>query len=323
MILLHLLFTSALTAATPSAPAAPPLTRQEQFAAACKSAAGSFFLTETGRIYGLRDGVLVPAAVLRGTDGRPYRWGHLPTGFVGWKGDWYIASLSDRLTRFHADGSFVEIIPLPVRVDRLTATNDTLWVVNMLAQSPNQQLWQSKDGHTFTMLPSSGAGDQRTFATPLDNLLIVAGSPNGDLYCTPAVGPPVMHRRWPPRRRTEIPIAYSRTRFRSELQEVAGMVDDVTVYSLPVRDVFPSGNGIVTLRNREDVVAATGKIENLVGRRADRYDDSGRHLATATFPISVNWIAAADGSGVTALDHDGRIIRAAWSAPIPGVILGK
>jgi len=54
--------------------------------------------------------------------------------------------------------------------------------------------------------------------------------------------------------------------------------------------------------------------------RADRYDDSGRHIATAVFPDSVHWIVAVTPVDVTAINRDGIIFVAPWGRPVPGEI---
>ena len=106
------------------------------------------------------------------------------------------------------------------------------------------------------------------------------------------------------------------------MEEIYGAVDDVTDYSLPLRDLLPLPDGsFAVLRNREDVRGSTGKLELLKGRRADRYDRAGRQLSTAVFARSVHWLTEVTNTKVIGVSNAGDVVEATWGKPIPGEIV--
>jgi hypothetical protein len=250
----------------------------------------------------------------------PYRWSRHPFSFVRWSSSWLVADGSSHLTRFHEDGRFDAFVELPVRVAKLAVAGDAIWAVNLIARDASEQLWRSTDGHTFA--PYAGFAAAARFTSPANSLLVLTGSPDGDVYVAYIVGAPVVHRVWPQDRRSEIRIAYSRSKIRAGMEDIYGAVDDVTNYSLPLRDLvtLPDG-GLVVLRNREDVRGPMGKLELLKGRRADRYDRAGHQTATALFARSVHWLTEVSRSKVIGVSEAGDVVVATWGKPVPEEIV--
>ena len=156
----------------------------------------------------------------------------------------------------------------------------------------------------------------------MSRLVVVRGSSTGDVYVASIVGAPVIHRVWPVNRRVDLAIAYSRSKARSEMEHAVGFVEDVTAYSLPLRDVLPLSDGsFVILRNREDVRGAGRTLDLLKGRRADRYDRAGHQVATAVFPRSVHWLTEVTDGAVTGVSNKGDIVATNWGKALPGEII--
>ena len=78
---------------------------------------------------------------------------------------------------------------------------------------------------------------------------------------------------------------------------------------------------MIVLRNREDVRGPSGKLEPLLGRRADRYDRSGKQIATAMFPKAVQWIAFPTSTTIGGVTKNGETFIVKWAAPRAGEIL--
>src|SRR5205823_4071169 len=100
--------------------------------------------------------------------------------------------------------------------------------VNLAAANASEQLWRSADAHTFTAY--TGNDSKTPFESLVNNMLAMNGSSSGELYVAAIVGPPVIHRVWPPERRADIGAAYSRSKFRARMEQVYGPVQDVTAY---------------------------------------------------------------------------------------------
>jgi hypothetical protein len=157
------------------------------------------------------------------------------------------------------------------------------------------------------------------FDSPLHNVIILAGNRAGDLYVGAVFGPPVMHDLLISGKTRDFALAYSRSKKRASNGVPVGFVTDVTGYSLPTRDIVALDSGCVVLRNREDVLNARTS-ELWLGRHADRYDASGRQLATAVFPSSVHWITAVTQTEVRGINRDGTVQKASWGRPLPAEI---
>jgi hypothetical protein len=314
MLIPRFLISYLLVMAIPPAPAVEPLE------AALTTASGAYFVTTSGRIFTIRGQHVTQIAALQGSDGRPYHWAAPPCALARWNNEWLVADASDRLARFRGDGRFIGAVQTPFRIGRLAVSADALWLVNPLAQNSSEQLWRTADLKNFASVAAAGPA-KRQLHSPLDNLLIVAGGADA-VYCSAAIGPPVIWRVWPQNRQMKIDIAYMRSRARSQKEKLlTAFVEDPTSFSTPVRDLYTSGGGVAVLRNREDMRDSSGKMGFLIGQRADYYDASGRQVASAVFPSPMKWIVANDKKMVTAIDRQGHIITAVWSAPSRGAIL--
>ncbi|HSY51732.1 MAG TPA: hypothetical protein VLC46_23215 [Thermoanaerobaculia bacterium] len=281
----------------------------------------SYLMTPVGEIYAIDpQHPLHRAFLFHYANNLPYRWSRTPLGFVRWNSGWLVADGSNYLTHFRDDGLFDALVELPVRVVKVAATDDAVWAVSLIATNSAVQLWRSTDGHSFA--PYMGGTSPVRFTSLANSLLILTASPEGDVYVASIIGPPIVHRVWPPDRRSEIRIAYSRSKMRAGMEEIYGAVDDVTEYSLPLRDILPlPDGGFAVLRNREDVRGATGKLELLKGRRADRYDRAGHQTATAVFARSVHWLTEVTRSKVIGVSNAGDVVVAAWGKPVPEEIV--
>ncbi len=248
---------------------------------------------------GIGDGVYVPQPgspprlmiAFRDPSGKPFRWQKAPSGLAHWQSTWLISDGSIRITRFKEDGAFLGF-------------------------------FQTADGKKFSPLPPPAGGGDAPFPNLSHNLLVIGGSAGGSLYFIPLFGQPVLRRILPAGSEQAIPIAYSRSQYRSSLDEVIGEVGDATKYSLPARDLLVlDGGDVIVLRNHEDIRGTSGRIEPIKGLRADRYDRSGKHIATATFKDSARWLVASGNDAVSAMTREGAPVAARWGKPIPGEIL--
>jgi hypothetical protein len=107
------------------------------------------------------------------------------------------------------------------------------------------------------------------------------------------------------------------------MEEIYGIVEDVSNYSLPVRDILPVGGGVIVLRNREDILRHDGGLELWKGRRADRYDDKGKQSATAVFDRPVNWIVSVTNAAVIGVSTRGDVAVARFAKAMPGLVIPK
>jgi hypothetical protein len=285
-----------------------------EFIAAFRDSAGAYALSEGGSVYRL--GAAHPSKLtqLSASHGGAYHWLNTPTSFVRWRDGWIVSDASTTLLRFRQNGIFDRKLELPVRADRLAVAAGKLIVHNLLASNRAEQYWESSDGVAVTRLPVVNVAK---FASPLDNLVVIAGSQHGELYSATLIGAASMRAISPGGKERTIPIAYERTRARASFDHPQGIVDDITSYSQPMRDLdaLPSG-GVVVLRNREDLSDAAGKPSPYVGRRADLYDGRGTHVATAVFPVTMRWVVYADAKSIACVTKEGQAYQAVWGKPI-------
>lgn len=297
-----------------SAQAAAP-----EFVLVFRDSTGTYPVTALGDMYSVRNNGVTKLFTLSDAAGRPFRWHSTPTGITRWRSEWIVCDNSNRLLHFNVAGSFTGATEIAVRAIGVAVSADQLIIHNLVAASRADQLWSTKDGVNVSRIPLPSTG---AFQSPLDNLVIVAGDERGEIYTAPIVGPPVIRVAWPADRQRVIAAAYSRTAFRASLEEPLGFVDDVGPYSQPFRDLYVlSDGGIAALRNREDVQTAPGKRATITGRRADRYDASGKQTATAEFPVTMRWVTAVTPRSVTAITRNGDVVTVAWGKPKPGEIL--
>lgn len=291
------------------------------FEAAFRSPQAAYFVTGIGEVHSFQPGQPLRKAFMFSQNGKPFRWTKTPSGLTQWKSEWFVADGSQRLARFDASGSFKAFVTIPAPATVIVSAGDALWFVNPVASSAANQLWRSTDGKTFKALQPAGTASE-PFETITRNLLIVAGSASGELYTSAIIGPPVVERVFPAQKRATIRTAYSRSKGRAGMEEVHGVIDDVTKFSLPVRDLYSLPHGeLVALRNREDVMGDNGRVQEMLGRRADRYDASGRHVSTATFERPVHFIVSVTPTLVTAVSREGLVVTAKWSKAVPGAIV--
>jgi hypothetical protein len=257
---------------------------------------------------------------LRDVAGNPYHWLNPPKGFAAWRDGWVVCDNTTRLLQFDRLGRFVRALETGVRSDRIAVAGGRLVLHNLVATGVDEQFSISSDGRAFVKLALPRTPE---FHSPLDNLVLVAGGPHGEIYSGAIIGPPVLYFQSSSQQqqRHEIRVAYSRALARSQKEHPAGVVDDVAPYSQPFRDLYVLDDGrVVVLRNREDVRSA-GKISELVGQRADLYDSRGKHLRTAIFPTTLRWITRGTGSEVTGVTRDGGAVTVPWGDPVEGEVL--
>ena len=294
-------------------------TAAAEFVAAFSDASGSFLIDAVGTIHAVQpNGSITKAMVLSQSAGKPLRWTRPVRTFARLGASWFAADGTERLVQFRSDGTYIGEVNVPFRVAALTVAGNRLWALNMLAMRSGEQLWFSTDGRKFS--PYDAATD-RQFDSPLDNLVLLEGNRAGDLFFVSMIGPPVLKRVRPPARPVAFPLAYSRTKQRTTFENAEGMVDDVAPYSQPARHLMAiDDGGVVVLRNREDVLDASRKLETWIGRRVDRYDASGRHVATALFPETARFVVAVTTSAAVGISRSGGTITAKWGKPVPGSV---
>jgi hypothetical protein len=289
------------------------------FVAAFSDASGSFLIDGAGVISALQpNGSLTRAVVLSQSPGKPHRWARPVRTFARFGSTWVASDGSDHLVQFRADGIFSREVTLPFRAATLAVAGNRLWGLNMLAMHSGEQLWSSTNGKDFVAYDASA---KTPFDSPLDNLVLLEGNRSGDLYFGSMIGPPVLKRLRPPAKPVAFPLAYSRTKQRTALEQAAGLIDEVAPYSQPARHLMAADDGgVVVLRNREDILNASKRLETWVGRRVDRYDAAGRHVATGVFPDTARWIIAVNQSEALGIDRSGRTIVAKWGKPVPSLV---
>lgn len=277
-------------------------------------------VTMSGEVFRVNAGRVEKVFVFSDRVGQPHIWMRPPRNFVLWRAEWLVSDFSNHLYRFDLTGIYRGLITLSFRPGAIVVAGDSLWALNTAAPDSTRQFWRSTDGVSFSPIQLS-SGIQR-FDSPLGNLVLVAGDRKGLLYEMSIIGPPILHRAYPPGARLDISLAYSRSRARARRDHASGYIQDVSPYSLPVRDLLPlTGGRIVVLRNREDVRTASGQLVLDLGRRADLYAAQGQHRMTATFPASVNWIVETTPSAVLGMTRSGDLVVARWQrAELGGIV---
>lgn len=295
-----------------------------EFKSAFRDRSGAYLLSSAG------DGIYAPQSAgpprrviaFRNPGGGPFRWQKEPSGLARWQSEWFIADGTTRITRFKEDGAFAGFSDLPARASFLTTCGRALYLVNPVARRPSERIFRTVDGKKFSPLPLTAGDADEPFPNLSHNLLIVAGSADGALYFIPLFSQPVLRRLLPAGSEKVFPIAYSRSKIRASLDEVIGEVGDPTKYSLPARDLLAlDGGDVIVLRNHEDIRGAAGRLESIKGMRADWYDRSGRHMATATFSQSVRLLVTSGKEAVSATNLEGGLVTALWGKPLEGEIL--
>lgn len=290
-----------------------------EFVSSCRVGPASYLLTGIGEVYEAAPNASLRKAFMLSANKLPVRWHQTPTSIAAWHSALYVANSTNALMRFDAHGAYLGSVALPVRTQHVVASDDALWIVNPLAPTRDTQLYRSTDGASFAPVPADGVKG----VSILSNLLILGGG-GGEVYVANTIGPPVVRRVSPLTRKQTFALAYARTKFRSTMLLTEGVVEDVSIYSLPVRSLYVPGDGtLLALRNREDVLSPTGRVEQWLGRRIDKYDSRGRHVATALLPRSAHFIVYAAGTSVTAVSRSGDVVTGTWGAPVPGAIIGQ
>jgi hypothetical protein len=294
------------------------------FPSAFHDRSGTYLLSAVG------DGVYAPQPgsppklmiTFRDPSGGPFRWQKSPRGLARWQSAWLISDGTTRITRFKENGAFAGVLDLPAHASFITVCGPALCFVNPVARSPSERIFKTVDGKKFLPLPPPAGGGDEPFLNLSHNLLVIGGSTDGTLYFIPLFGQPILRRLLPAGTEKAIPIAYSRSQFRASLDEVIGEVGDATKYSLPARDLLVlEGGDVIVLRNHEDVRGASGRLEPIKGKRADWYDRSGKHIATATFNDSARWLVSFRKDAVSATTRQGVPLTSRWAKPIAGEVL--
>ena len=291
-----------------------------EFVASFRSPEGMYVTTAVGALHRSVQGTPTKVFDFSDSPGRPHRWSRPVRSIAQFRSAWLVADGSNHLIRFDGRGILLDTIETRFHAAMLCVAGDRLWVLNSLAQTPGEQLWSSLDGSRFEQMATSGP--QARFETPLRNLLVLAGGRRGELYVAPVIGPPSAKQVWPRGKRAPVKLAYSRTRHRASLADVIGLIEDVTPYSQPVRDMLVTDNGdLFVLRNREDVQNTSGRVEAVAGRRVDRYDAAGRHLSTAVLPETVRWLAEVNTRQAVGITKSGTRVSAEWRRAIPAEVI--
>ena len=289
------------------------------FVAAFSDPSGSFLIDASGAIHAVQpNGSIAKTIVLSQSPGKPLRWARPVRTFARLGASWFAADGTERLLRFRADGMYSGEVTVPFRIAALTVAGNRLWALNMLAMRSDEQLWFSTDGRNFTAYDASS---KQQFDSPLDNMVLLEGNRAGDLFFGSMIGPPVLKRARPPAKPVAFPLAYSRTKQRTAFEDAEGIVDEVAPYSQPARHLMAIDDGsVAVLRNREDILNASKKLETWIGRRVDRYDASGRHVATGVFPETARFVVAVTKTEAIGISRSGGTIRAKWGKPVPGAV---
>ena len=280
---------------------------------------GSFLIDAVGTIHAVQpNGSITKALVLSQSAGKPVRWTRAVRTFARLGASWFAADGTERLVQFRADGTYSGEVAVPFRIATLTVAGNRLWALNMLAMRSGEQLWFSTDGRKFTAYDAS---PKQQFDSPLDNLVLLEGNRAGDLFFGSMIGPPVLKRVRPPAKPVAFPLAYSRTKQRTTFEDAEGLVEEVAPYSQPARHLMAIDDGsVAVLRNREDILNASRKLETWIGRRVDRYDASGRHVATGVFPETARFVVAVTKTEAVGINRSGAAISAKWGKPVPGAV---
>ncbi len=306
--------------------ATPLLAKAQQgleFVAVSRQSSESWLLERTGRVYVQRGTAApLPQFSFRQKDGSPLRWKHSPAGIARFNGLWVIADGMNILRTFSPDGMLVAEVPLPVPVFDVFATEKRCWIYYSLGNPVDHALWSTTDLRVFTQSALEPVDPKMRGRDRVLLAHVMFGPAKGDsFYFAPFIGEPVVTKVDAGTRLTRIPAAYLRTRERAALLRPSD-VSDIESYSAPTHDLFASSNGdLFVLRNREDVKAAHGIVVPQQGRRLDRYGADGRHLGTATFPVTMRWILRADKDRAWAITADGSVQSAPFGAPVRGGIV--
>ncbi|MDP9192354.1 MAG: hypothetical protein M3P06_11705 [Acidobacteriota bacterium] len=291
---------------------------QPEFVAAWRAGAEAALLDSTGHVHVYGSQGKVRTLTLTAS-GSPMVWRHAPTGFARWNSEWLVADGTTQLKRFNASGAFIATVAVPANLFDLAVAGQTLWAANCLSKSPSNRLWSSTDGRRFTPVPMKDDIDE-PLALLYRNFMILAGSSGGDLFIAHSFDAPLVHRIFPFSNRATWPVAYSRSKSRASLEVIEKGVEDLTMYSSPVRDMLALPGELIVLRNREDVRTPQGVITQQ-GLRADRYGVGGRHVSSATFAEPMKWILRSDRQHVTGVTKGGVVRVARWGKPIAGGIV--
>jgi len=290
-----------------------------EFVAAFSDPSGSFLIDASGAIHAVQpNGSIAKTVVLSQSPGKPLRWARPVRTFARLGPSWFAADGTERLVQFGADGMYSGEVKVPFRIAALTVAGNRLWALNMLAMRSDEQLWFSADGRKFN---AYDAPSKQQFDSPLDNLVLLEGNRAGDLFYGSMIGPPLLKRVRPPAKPVAFPLAYSRTKQRTAYENAEGMVDEIAPYSQPARHLMAIEDGsVAVLRNREDILNAAKKLETWIGRRVDRYDASGRHVATGLFPETARFVVAVTKTEAVGISRSGGAISAKWGKPVPGAV---
>ncbi len=291
--------------------------------AAYRSATGTWLLGEDGAVYRFTPPATIAVDVrLRPTSGGVAARRSL-SGFARSGDHWIAADGSPTLFVFNANGVFERTIALPVPSFDVFASGTRVYVYDAVPDTRPDRIWYTTDLRTCTPLriPIVDAS-QPERSRMLAAQLLFAPTHDGGFTFIHGIGEPVAHTIGTDGRDTTTALAYNRTGARARLT-AATAESDINAYSAPARDALRTADHeLIVLRNREDVTVPSGTAMQQ-SRRVDRYDRSGRLVATAMLPVTGRWILAADHGHVMVLTPDGHIVSGTFGPPAAGRLIDE
>jgi hypothetical protein len=245
-----------------------------------------------------------------------------PKSFASFRRRWITVDGSSSLSVYDSDGRFLYTVAAPIPILDVFESGDRLYVYDALPDTRRDRLWFTTDLRRFTPLRLNildPALPERS--RMLAAQLIFAPTGDGGFVFIHGIGAPVATRVGPDGTAVPFPLSYVRTRARARLT-AATEESDLERYSAPARHAIVSEGALYVLRNREDVKLPGGMTMER-GRRVDRYDPSGRLLATAVLPATARWILRADPRNVVVLSADGRVVVSPFGPPQPGGLVDE
>lgn len=287
-----------------------------------RAAAGTWLLGEDGAVYRFTPPATIAVDVrLRPKAGTGAPWKHSFSGIARSGEQWLAADGTPTLMVFDGNGVYEHSITLPVPSFDIFTSGNRVYVYDALPDTRPERIWYTTDLRTFTPVRVSIVdATQPERSRMLAAQLLFAPMNDGGFTFIHGIGEPVAHTIGTDGRDTKTALAYNRTGARARLS-AATAESDINAYSAPSRDaLWTADHELIVLRNREDVAVPSGTMMQQ-SRRVDRYDRSGRLLATAMLPTTGRWILAADRSRAIVLTPEGHIVTGAFGPPAAGRLI--
>lgn len=140
--------------------------------------------------------------------------------FVFFRGGWLVGSRRDELSRFSSSGSFLGTISLPEGANRVATRLGSLWFAPAFPKGPFWEFLVTRDLASYRRVLISPSPSDSIAAGPggmLDAVPSPMSGGSAGLFFSRMVGRPVVFRVDEGGNRTELPLAYRRSRERDSL----------------------------------------------------------------------------------------------------------